>query len=127
MLCIKSDETITINPGDDIQSTIDKLDDGNGGRIIFNKLITQLYLQNWQIKVFWLCFEFFFCIEGTYTLSKGLIIYSNIAFIGQTGVDRSKIILTVDPNDLTFNEPLVTNDYEHTNSSNIWFENMSFL
>ena len=41
VLCIigvYSEETMTINPGDDIQAAIDKLTkDYNGGRVVFNK------------------------------------------------------------------------------------------
>ena len=100
MFIVHSEESITINPGDDIQGAIDKLSkDYGGGRVVFNK--------------------------GTYTITKSIVTASHITLIGAAGVSYKDILITIDENDLKFNEPLLTSN-DKLNSTNIAVVGLSF-
>ncbi|WP_282124538.1 right-handed parallel beta-helix repeat-containing protein [Algibacter mikhailovii] len=75
---------IKLNPGDDIQATIDLIrssNDDKGGNILLGK--------------------------GTYVLNKPLIVYSNINIHGYSANDPSGTVITIEDN--TFNQPIITN------------------
>ena len=99
ILTVRAEQTITVNPGDDIQGAIDKVSNG-GGTVVFNK--------------------------GTYKITKSLVISaSDVTLQGASGVDFKDILITVDENDLKFNEPLLTSD-ENKKLSNVAVVGLSF-
>ena len=87
--------TIYIKPGDDIQSSIDKLDSDNGGSLIFN--------------------------QGTYIIDESLMVYSNIRLEGNS--NGSRPLIQLKQSDLKFNDPLITSK-ENSKVSNLEIINL---
>lgn len=93
--------TLVIDPGDDIQSAMDKLNSKyGGGTVLLN--------------------------PGVYKISSSLMIYSNIMLRGWNSSSLQDTTVEMDPNNLEIDEPMITNNDAY-NYSNVGIMNLKLL